>query len=188
MARITKALRENMLKTLSNHGFEKAHVEAYKTMLAVGDKVYADVYAEHLAAIESLPNNFFHRRREFKIVCGGQYFQVEFGNAKPIPYNHDIYSGNGAVAKIYDAGNELIAEYESAFEALREVKRARTAAKDQASAVLESVTTFKQLWQVWPDCRPILESFDQESKTYPVSIPVQSLNAAFGLPVGEVAA
>lgn len=188
MARITKALRENMLKVLSNHGFEKAHVEAYKTMLAVGDKVYADVYAEHLAAMQSLPNGFFYRRREFKIVCGGRYFQVEFSNAKPIPYNHDIYSGNGAVAKIYDAGDKLITEYEHAFEALKEVKRARSAAKDQANGVLESVTTFKKLWEVWPDCRPILESFDQESKTYPVSIPVQSLNAAFGLPVDEVTA
>lgn len=187
MARITKDLRETMLKALLDHGFKAAAAEARAKMHAIGDKVYADVYSEYLPAMNKLPDSFFQKRKEFKVICGGQYFKVEFTESKPMPERDDIYR-SGAVAKIYDAGHALLVEYETAFQAVRDVERARHAASLQANAVLESVTTFKKLWEVWPDCRPILECYDQENKAYPVSIPVQSLNAAFGLPVDEVAA
>ncbi len=187
MARITKELREKMVTALLVHGFAAALKKAKSETYAVAEKVYADVYADQVAAMNSLPDSFFKKRREFKIVYAGQYFRVEFAESKAMPECHDVYGG-GAVAKIYDAGHALMVEYEAAVQGVREVEKARHAARLQAIGVLESVTTFKKLWEVWPDCRPILECYDQEKKAYPVSIPVQSLNAAFGLPVDEVSA
>lgn len=184
MSRITKDLRERMLKELVHHGYANAIKAADDAVKAVGDKVWEDIYADQISHMMALPSGFMRTDSSINVNWAGQRRHIRFSESKRVAEKH--HSGCwSTVAKVYESHSGLMARYDNAQTALDDVTSKRDAAKRQAEATLNSVTTFKKLFEIWPDCRPLLEKFDEEKPTYAMTVPVAQLNAAFGLPVAE---
>lgn len=181
MSRLTKQLREKMLETVLEHAFTAKQQAANRAKVAAGEKVYTDIYGAHLIAMESLPKGFMNKGRYIYIAIAGQKHCVELSEQKKIGYSHD--SRHSETAKLY-VGDEVIAqEFLAAVDVSADLDKQRKAMHREVYAVLESVHTFKKLWEVWPECKSLLEKFeDKPTIAILPAVQVHRLNAALGLP------
>lgn len=187
MSRLTKQLREKMLETVLDHAFTAKEQAAYKAKIVAGEKVYTDIYGPHLIAMESLPKGFLSKTHYIYIAIGGQKHKVDLTEDRLIGRGHADRYGSGA--KLY-VGDEVVAqEFLKAVEAVSDIQTERSNMHREVNAVLESVHTFKKLWEVWPECKSLLEKFeDKPTIAILPAVQVHRLNAALGLPVDEVPA
>ena len=187
MSRLTKQLREKMLETVLDHAFTSKQQAAKREKIAAGEKIYQDIYGAHLIAMDSLPKGFMNQGRFIYIAIAGQKHCVELSEVKKIGYYHD--HRHSETAKLY-VGDETVAqEFLAAVDVSADLEKQRKAMHREVNAVLESVHTFKKLWEVWPECKSLLEKFEQKPAiaTLP-AVQAHRLNAALGLPVEEVPA
>ncbi len=185
MSRLTKQLREKMLSTVLDHAFLDKQKKAKADLITIGEKIYSDVYGPHIDAMKSLPKGWLQKSSTVSIAIAGQSHSVELGESKLIGY--DQY-GKWNKAKLY-VGDELIAvEYLGLLEKSKDLTEERRQMQREVNAVLESVHTFKKLWEVWPECKSLLEKFEAKPTIAILpAVQVDRLNSALGLPVGEVA-
>lgn len=187
MSRLTKQLRDKMLETVLDHAFTAKQQAANKNKIAAGEKVYTDIYGPYLIAMESLPKEFLPKASSFYIAIGGQKHKVDLTESRLIGRGH--YDRYNSGAKLYVGDEPAAQEFMKAVEAVSDIKAQREQMHREVSAVLESVHTFKKLWEVWPECKSLLEKFeDKPAIAILPAVQVNRLNAALGLPVDEVPA
>lgn len=181
MSRLTKQLREKMLETVLDHAFTAKEQAAYKAKIVAGEKIYTDIYGAHLIAMESLPKGFLPRSSSIYIAIGGQKHKVDLSEGRLIGRGHSDRYNEGA--KLYVGDEPVAQEFMKAVNALSDVQSERTSMNREVNAVLESVHTFKKLWEVWPECKSLLEKFeDKPTIAILPAVQVHRLNAALGLP------
>lgn len=183
MSRLTKDLRERMAQSVLNNAFKAKEVAAREVVMAISDKIHSDIYSEHLAVMNSLPNEFLTSVWHLYIAIAGQEHLLSFSACKRKAYSHDRYNK----AKHYVGDEPIALEYLKAVDVVEDIKKQRNSMKHEVEAILNSVQTFKKLWTVWPASKSILEKFE----TKPVvallpAIQFDKVNAALGLPM-EVA-
>lgn len=183
MSRLTKSLRERMTRCVLDNAFSEKLKAAKKDKCVVADKIYVDIYGPHIKAMEALPAGFFESGHHLYISISGQRHCLQFTESKLSAHNHDYHN----MAKIY-VGDELVAiEYQKAVNACDDIEKQRKSMAHEVEAILNSVQTFKKLWEVWPESKSLLEKF--ESKPTVAMLPAiqfERVNAALGLPVGVV--
>lgn len=181
MSRLTKQLREKMLETVLDHAFTSKQQAANRAKVAAGEKIYTDIYGTHLIAMESLPKGFLPRTSSIYIAISGQKHKVEFSESRLIGRGHSEHYNSGA--KLYVGDEPVAQEFMKAVEAVSDIKSQREQMRREVNAVLESVQTFKKLWEVWPECKSLLEKFEQKPTIAILpAVQVNKLNAALGLP------
>lgn len=185
MSRLTKQLREKMLETVLDHAFTAKQQAAERIKIVAGEKIYTDIYGSHLIAMESLPKGILAKSRYIYVAIAGQKHCVYFGESRLIGHKHsDRYGDN---AKLYVGDETVSQEFMKAVEAVDKLQSERKSMQREVNAVLESVQTFKKLWEVWPECKSLLEKFEQKPAIAILpAVQVHRLNAALGLPVDEV--
>lgn len=183
MSRLTNQIRQSMLKTVLNHAFSAAERTAAQTKLVAAEKIYSDIYGAHLIAMESLPRGFLEKRSYIYIAIGGQTRQIDFAECKLIGADH--YSRHSTnKAKLYVGDELVVAEWLKAESDCDDIEKRRNAMRREVGAVLDSVPTFKKLWEVWPECKSLLEKYEAKpSIAILPAVQVANLNAALGLPV-----
>ena len=182
MSRLTKQLRESMRDTMLNHAFNAKQDAAEKAKIMIGEQIYNDIYGPYLIAMESLPKRKLPKSGYIYIAIGGQKHKVNFSENRLVGY-HDwekYYEG----AKLY-VGDEPVAQaFLKAVKDVDDIKSQREAMSREVTAVLDSVHTFKKLWEVWPESKSLLEKFEQKPTIAILpAVQVHRLNAALGLPV-----
>lgn len=187
MARISKSTKSLMVDELLRHGKFDENIEAkYQAMLKVGDEIHRAIFGKYLPAIKKLPANMFNYTinltlEDIPSPDNRFRFRVELSD-----YRVATTRGGVMDADFHKMtkDHELIKKYLKAKQALQDEKVKRQAVKEQAEAVLNSVGTFKKLWEVWADARPLLEKFDKATtENLPRVISnVATLNTIFGLP------
>lgn len=184
MTFLNKELREDMAAALVEHGFQSALKAANTARKEAGDKVYAHIFAAHLDAISSLPDDFFFRGNEFKIGINGEIYGVNMTETKRLHRRCDSWNYRVELFSADDVP-EVVKQYIKLNEAHSSLLNESYKAKAQAETALNGVRTFKKLWEVWPECKAILGKFETavDGKVYLPSVPVQQLNNTFGLPV-----
>lgn len=182
MAHLNKTLRTSMTEAMIDFAFSKKIQDATRIKRIAGEKVYQKIYSAHLIAMESLPKGWMDKSSYIYVAIGGQRRKVEFTEHKLIGKGH---AGNyGSYAELFDSSEPVAVEYVASCDALNTIEAERTKYKKQISALLEGITTFKKLWEVWPDCKPILEKFEVKPTIAILpAVQLQDLNAALGLPV-----
>ncbi|WP_010114708.1 Nmad5 family putative nucleotide modification protein [Acinetobacter sp. P8-3-8] len=184
MSRLTKSLREAMLETILSHAFDAKQKNAKQQEIIAGEKVYQDIYGSHLIAMESLPKGFLEKSSYFYISIAGRSHCIRLSESRLVGCRHD---NSYFKAKLY-VGDEAIAiEYQKAVDVCEDFDIKRKQMSREINPVLESVHTFKKLWEVWPESKSLLEKFE-EKPTIAIlpAVQVNKLNAALGLPVSEV--
>lgn len=184
MSRLTKQLREAMLDSILSHAFDEKRADTLKIKNICAEKVYSDIYGKHLIAMESLPKSFLEKSSLFYISIAGRSHCVRLSEARLIGHKHD---NSYYKAKLY-AGDEAIAiEYQKAVDACDDLETQRKQMSREITPVLESVHTFKKLWEVWPESKSLLEKFEAKPAIAILpAVQVNKLNVALGLPVSEV--
>ena len=114
---------------------------------------------------------------------GGQRHIVVLSESKQMSYESN-YS-----RIVFEADNPAAIAWLQANDKVNDIGEQRKSMCREVNAVLESVHTFKKLWEVWPECKSLLEKFeDKPTIAILPAVQVHRLNAALGLPVDEVPA
>lgn len=181
MSRLTNQIRQSMLKTVLDHAFSAAERTTAQAKLVAAKKIYIDIYGAHLIAMESLPKGFLEKRSYLYIAIGGQTRQIDFSECKLVGCDHT--SRHGDKAKLYVGDEPVVVEWLKAESDCDDIKKRREAMFREVNAVLNSVPTFKKLWEVWPECKSLLDKYEvKPSIAILPAVQVANLNAALGLP------
>ncbi|HCM30559.1 MAG TPA: hypothetical protein DIC32_01955 [Acinetobacter radioresistens] len=183
MSRLTKQLREKMLSTVLDHAFSEKQSQAKSELNVAAEALYMAHHGEHLATLELLPSSFIYRSKGFDVSIGGQRHMIYFDENRIMTYE----SNHSRVA--FEADHPEAQAFLRATDKVDDVNKERRDMCREVNAVLESVHTFKKLWEVWPECKSLLEKFeDKPAIAILPAVQVHRLNAALGLPVDEVPA
>lgn len=180
MSRITKYDREQMVEAIVKHGFEKQLAQVNVELSKLADEFYADIFGSVQKHIDALPKGFSYAAKGFNINLNGQIRPLCMTESRRLPHKAS-YSRDTIAA--FEDSHHLAVELNKLTDKKSKIESERNAAKRNANAVLESVTTYKKLWQVWPESHEILKGFDV-APTEPMlpSAPIKALNSALGLP------
>ena len=181
MSRLTKYLREAMVKTLVNHAFDERLAESKKELINAGVALYMEHHQDYLAIMQKLPKSFFYENGYFDANIGGQRHQVQL-DAPRLMTNE---SNRSYVA--FEANNPVAIAYLNTKNNFDEIEKQRGQMIREVSATLDAIPTFKKLWELWPESKSLLEKYEQKPAIAMLpSIQVSRLNAQLGLPA-EVA-
>lgn len=181
MSRLTKQLRESMSKEILSHAFSDKQQAADKVKLTAGEKIYTDIYGANLIAMECLPRGMLPKSSHIYIAIAGQKHKVDFNESRVIGFRD--YDRHQSGAKLYVGDEPVAIEFLKAVEAVSDIQSKRSAMAREVNAVLESVHTFKKLWEVWPESKSVLEKFEvKPSIAILPAVQVNRLNAELGLP------
>lgn len=182
MSRLTNQIRQSMLKTVLNHAFLAQEESTKRAKFAAAENIYADVYGAHLTAMQSLPKGFLLKNNYIYVGIAGQVHEINFKDSRLIGYKHDSRH-SADKAKLYVGDEPVTTEWLKAVDACNDVKSRREAMYREVNAVLESVQTFKKLWEVWPECKSLLEKYEAKPAIAILpAIQVDRLNQTLGLP------
>ena len=179
MSRLTKGLRERMARCVLSNAFGAKEKEAEQALRLAGDNIYADIYGSHLKAMQSLPKDWLPMNWYVRIAIAGQNHEVYFSEKRITGIDQHYYR-----PKLYVGDEAVCIDFLKAIAVRDDVKKNRQAMEREVEAILNSVQTFKKLWEVWPASKSILEKF--ESKPTLAMLPAiqfDKVNAALGLPV-----
>ncbi|RZG71878.1 hypothetical protein EXU29_12185 [Acinetobacter wuhouensis] len=184
MSRLTKQLREAMLDAILSHAFDAKQKSADQEKTTEGEKIYQDIYGTSLIAMESLPKGFLPRSNTFYIAIAGQTHRVHLSEARLIGHSHTKDYSYTPKAKLYVGDEQVAIDFQKAVENCRDLKSQREQMSREITPVLESVHTFKKLWEVWPESKSLLEKFEVKPAIAILpAVQVDKLNVALGLPV-----
>lgn len=179
MSRITKQLLEAMLNTLLDNAFADDLQKAQQYRLNAGEKIYQDIYGEHLIAMESLPKGWLEKSHYFFVCISGERHSIDLNEARIIGVRHHEYYHQ---AKLYVGDEPVVLDYLKCNKEQDDIKDKRSIMCREVTALLESVTTFKKLWEIWPECKPLLEKY--AVKPVPSLFPavqIKNINDGLGL-------
>ncbi|MCW1507650.1 hypothetical protein MKL33_06665 [Acinetobacter sp. AOR43_HL] len=185
MSRLTKTLREAMLETILTHAFDSKQKTAHQNKIICGEKIYQDIYSTNLIAMESLPKGFLPRSRHIYIAIAGQMHIVNFSEIRLIGSSHGDRHGNKA--KLYVGDEAVAVDFLKSVEICSDLEKQRNSMRSEVQALLDSVQTFKKLWEVWPESKTLLEKFEEKPAIAILpAVQVQRLNEVLGLTVEAV--
>lgn len=177
MTNLTKAIRENMRKVVLDHAFKEKAETAQAELVASGDALYMSHHGEHLKTMQKLPSDFLYASRYMDSNIGGQRHQVRLSDTKLMSYK------SSCSRIVFEASDPAAIAYLQANDKLNDIKSQRETMAHKVTAILESVRTFKKLWEAWPEAKPLLEHFEEKPPaTYLPAIQFDQINAELGLP------
>jgi len=182
MSRLINQLRQKMLSTVLDHAFSEKQADAKKKLVAASDALYMDHHGEYLKIMQKLPTKFLYTHSRMDTNIGGQRHVVSLSETKPMSYE------SNCSRIVFEADNPVAIAWLQANDNVDAVNKQRESMSREVNAVLESVHTFKKLWEVWPECKTLLEKFEQKPAIAILpAVQVDRLNSVLGLPVSEVA-
>lgn len=177
MSYLTKAVRENMRKTVLDHAFKEREDAAQAELVAAGEALYMAHHEQYLPIMAQLPKDFLYGSKRMDASIGGQSHHIVFEERKPMSYQ----SSNGYIP--FDANDPVAIAYLQSVRKVDDIKNERNTMRNKVTAILESVRTFKKLWEVWPEAKLLLEKFeDKPPVAYLPAIQFDQINAQLGLP------
>lgn len=172
--RLTNHHRDIIIERLREQRFGKQERELIKEKKDFADKVYEDLYPLPVRRLmEKLPKGFFGQKDSLCVSVGGQCHWVTMSGFRLVVYQ--------APEKHYTSTDPLGVEYFELFKKERTLNEERDLAICQARAVLNSVTTLKQLLDVWPEVKPFVADFGKVPvTTKALAVSISELNKRFG--------
>lgn len=210
-ARLTKNIREALLKKLMRRAFQERAQAMVDRCSAFALRVYEDAMERHLPTVRSVPPGWLPSDNDVKVQIAGDVVRLCFNgsmgngsipgdfreagaeeakvpgsvkgsfNRPEMPYPAKF---KGQVLKVYDASDLLALDHVQLTRDLEDLQAEMRAAKRSASVALDSVTTVKKLIEVWPEVEEFAKHYlvDGERKAVLPAIPRAELNKALGLP------
>lgn len=199
--RLTKSIREAILKDLLRHAFLTEATDMLNRACALAEDVFTDLYGEHLDTMNKLPSCFFTTSNQFRVVFDtdhaylsftygiGTYLADEFRaigmrplqkKDRRVPF---VMTTNSA-CKVFPGDHDLTKRHAALKDEKASLTEKMRKARRSAVAVLDSVSTINRLVDVWPEARQFAEAYrvQGERKALLPVVPREELNSALGLP------
>lgn len=205
--RLTTHIRDALLKKLLERAFKTRCEDFLKWAAAFAVKVHADVFGDDLAKMKALPKGWLPTDDDIMVRFGGDQTRLSFRGSLGTGGIPDIFRRCGApggdnvylvlttdkkntTAKVYNARDDLAAEYEAFINERKDLVEEIERAARTAKAAMDSCTTIQKLIAVWPEVEEFAKEFlvDGERKALLPDIPRSQLNAILNLPPEEQAA
>lgn len=166
-----------MRNTVLDHAFKAKTEAAKKELILAGDALYIAHHGEHLKTMQKLPPEFLYRNIQMDVNIGGQSHGVILSDKKPMSYQ------SSPSRIVFDANDPAAISYLQAQKKIDEIDEQRAAMSSKVYAILNSVRTFKKLWEVWPEAKPLLEKFENKPTVALLpAIQFDQINTELGLP------
>ncbi len=176
-------MRERMRDCVIDNAFISKFEALGNRLDEVSEKLYIDIYGNHLDTMHKLPNGFFRSSSHLYIAIGGQEHRLTFLDCRLTAYGHDKWNK----AKYYVGDEPLAKEFMQVAVAIEKLEAERTKMSREVFALLDSVQTFKKLWEIWPESKSLLSKFEEKPAIAMLpAIEVQKINDALGLTVEAV--
>lgn len=198
MTRLTKDIKETLLKKLLVHAYKDRVQEAINANAHFAVKVYNDAFAKDLKQVNALPKGWLVTDTDITVQFGptvqrlyfrgtlGAYSlsdvlrpcgaQIVYDTSYPFPANK-----KDTVVKQYDGVHPLVSEFDSLKAKFSDLETEIHRATKTIEAAMNSVTTVKKLIEVWPEVEEFAKPYLDQVPNLP-SIPRQELNALLDLP------
>lgn len=177
MSHLTKSVRQNMRQVVLDHAFKEKQQAAKQAVDVAGLALYMAHHEQYLPIMEQLPDDFLHKSSSFCVNIGGQCHEIYLGSKKPMT----IKSYWSRVP--FNANDPAAIAFLNAVNAVDDIDNQIKTMSNKVTAILESVRTFKKLWEAWPEAKPLLEHFEEKPPaTYLPAIQFDQINAELGLP------
>lgn len=188
MSKLTKQIKAAMIEELiKNGGFRENIKNKELEVRKVGDKIYEYIFSIYYEHFKALPAEMLHNHKHLMLYGVSDNTRHRCLDVDLTDYRPSWGYGAAIPEDVHklDKNHELILEYNDALKKLEDERNKLKQASSEASALLESINTFKQLWKIWPESQSLLGKFEKSDKpNYPL-VPqnIVNINAAFGLPV-----
>lgn len=175
--RITNDIKTCVVHDLLVRAFgdRDAALEAKKLRLA--DLVYWSIYdKKEIEALKKVAEEFLNTDKGHLVKFGGEFRRVNWGEDRIVSNGRRGTLILGGDHPLTDLHREIKAEDEK-------LKDSKHAARLEARAKLDSVTTLGRLIEVWPEIRPFVERYLEPKKKQLPVLRNEELNKTFNLPV-----
>jgi len=214
-ARLTRHIRESLLKKLITRAFQERAQDLVDRSAALAVEFYEDALAGDLEAIRALPRGWLPTDDDIKVYVAGDMerlcFNGSMGNgcltptlrqcgAKEASPELATNTGSfrrpelpfpakvrGQCVKQYEAGHPMEKRLTDLKGEASDFETEVTRATKTAEAAMNSVTTVKKLIEVWPEVEEFARPYlvNGEQRAILPAIPRAELNAKLGLPPHE---
>lgn len=150
--------------------------------LGTTDEALTKLAAKVKKAHEAIPE--IARRAYNDPCCIREYVYANLGGLKMcVHFRQKSYAPTEQPT--FDADHPLTTRFHELENAGKDIEDRAEALKVQVRAVVNSVSTVKQLLNVWPEAKELLPATVEESKSKLPAVRVENLNAMIGLPTEE---
>lgn len=156
--KLNKQLKKDIAHAIIVHSklpeqIEKSTIE----LKEYGNKVFEHLMKEYMPHINKLPSDLFKLSNTFRMTLKDGAIKLE--TAKQYP-NIPLYSYHQyPIAFENSVDDPIIVQYLTLQKQLEELHNKHSKAIDQTNSILESVSTYKQLCEVWEEVEPIVKKF-----------------------------
>lgn len=193
-ARLTRDARSNIVERVMNYKYAQSDAEQLRLGAVAFDRI-ADLAQGHdKNRIESLDSLYFQKTDVVRVRVGkpGCFEYVDLVGHYPRawkqgwPQRYEPINGYSGDSE-YDDQDIAPFPKEAAALAIAEAKRAlkyqneKTALRSKLVALVHSVSTYKKLYEVWPELAEIVPP-DDDRPTQMLSVDVKELNRLIPLP------
>lgn len=173
--RITKVMREGIVKNTIEHTYNKEETALDEREYKLADKAYHVLYSKaQIAHMEALGERFINKNIVISVNLGGLRNRLELKEPR---FMEDSQYCNPVVAD-----GKLREDIEKFFDDSKEHSEKVNRASVNLMAMLESVQSFKKLRAVWPEGEKFYDMYDVDSEKPGVpAVIVQDINKMLGL-------
>jgi hypothetical protein len=169
--KLTKQIREEILEALLDHAFGAQEKELLQQEHVLAGEVYNELYTqEERDFMEKVGSKRFYTTSHLSYHSDNSGWgrlklnEPKFEMPKGTPYN-----------------GKLLGKIEAYRDAYTTLGKVRSAARDEAQGILNSVTTAKRLIEVWPEIASFVPTERVTSRNLP-ALQVVELNRILGVP------
>lgn len=138
-----------------------------------------------------LSNVYIKPKQDYEMYAafGGRQVNLQF-NGENEPHRPDqiyriFWNSRGHNRQLFAADHKFSVEFDAIEKEHKTIKDIEEATTAQVSAVVNSVNTYKQLLNVWPEASELLPAEEKVSTGTGLQVNVESLNTLLNLPSEE---
>ena len=202
--RLTKCIREALLKKLLQRAFQSRAQSFVDECAAFVDRVYRDAFQDKLERMDALPDGWLDTDYYITVQIAGEVRRMKFdgsldgwnlpeqmrqAGARGMATHNRRFTARtkSQVVKIYEPTHELSKELTDLLSRREDLCEEIRKAVRSAKAAMESVSTVKKLIDVWPEVEEFAKHYleDGDRKAILPAIPRDQLNTMLNLPPEE---
>ncbi len=176
--RITKSMREGIVKNALEHTFGKAEEKIKEDFRKLADKAYNEKYskAQQKLMVE-LGEEFLAKNDRIFVNIRGERHALSMSEERLTDRQSNWHD------KAFVPSNKLSDDIYDLLQEKDTLKEKMNQADIQLSAMLETVVSFKKLRAVWPQGEKFFDMYDVDSESKPgvPAVVITELNKVLGL-------
>lgn len=180
---LTKSMRQDILVSIIDKWKEKnpkPKLEKAEHDFAI--YLWDDYFKKEKVKFKDVPREFMKLATSVKFCVNGEVGQVNFLDGEEMPCNWESRY-NSPVLKTLTDSNKEYCKYKKVVDAHSEWLEKGREVQVEATAILESVNTTRQLIELWEQCEPFLPAYiaDPDKAIRLPAIQMSRLNERIGL-------